>query len=469
MRRTLSIVLGSLALLVTVSVIAVLIVLTIHTPKESSGRTLSKVSVALEVVTLIILCWFTSTYVSTSFRRWSTRCLGVDFGACLLAILFATVATVATLIQFSKSKFENEDGFTGSSKSSLLVGLSASLGVCFFLQTGFLSVHFFLTRQSDQKALSLHTLEEDRGLPSFRSKSSLKSIPYSHTASDHDTAPRVMNSMDSQTPTPSIRGRSRSGTATSIKVQLSNAIRSATVRSHVSSSEFRRPISTDSTIYQSSEDAFDTWDTSSVDTNNRQVVMEATTPPQQTQGHFLETIPGSPSPSRTSTPNNDMPLEPPRIRMRSRSFSPVTITREQMSPQTSTTDLPEPSLSESHIHPLFRSDSPTPPPMATPGTVVLASPNAGQVITHRQSVRSLRSASITVGPSPLSHRDEHESIREEQESETDSLTTIDRPLTPPIPEWVMGAGARSSWSDYNNRKSRIDNAGDGESKKQEKN
>jgi hypothetical protein len=33
----------------------------------------------------------------------------------------------------------------------------------------------------------------------------------------------------------------------------------------------------------------------------------------------------------------------------------------------------------------------------------------------------------------------------------------------------MGAGARSSWSDYNNRKSKIDNVDDGEKKKQEKN
>ncbi|KAF4452527.1 hypothetical protein F53441_4639 [Fusarium austroafricanum] len=463
MQRTLSILLGSLALLATVAVMAVLIVLTVHTPKESSGRTLSQVSVALEVVTLVILGWFLSAYASISFRRWSTRCLGVDFGACALAILFATVSTVATLVQFSKSKLENKDELLHTSKSSLLAGLSAALVLCFLLQTGFLSVHFLLTRQNDQKAHSLHTLEEDRVLPSFRSKTSVKSIPYSHTTSDHD--PRRMNSMDSRTPNSSIRGRSRSGTATSIKVQLSNAIRSAKVRSHVSSSEFRRPISTDSTIYQSSEDAFDTWDTSSVDTHNRQVVMEATTPPPQTQSHFLETIPGSPSPSRTSTPNNDMPLEPPRIRTRSRSFSPVTIKREHMSSQQSLSDLPEPSLSESHIHPLFRSDSPTPPPMATPGTVVLAAPNAGQVISHRQSVRSLRSNSLTVGPSPLSHRDEHESIREEQESETDSQMSTDRPLTPPIPEWVMGAGARSSWSDYNNRKSKHDNDADADGEK----
>ncbi|KAL4728556.1 hypothetical protein ACLX1H_005307 [Fusarium chlamydosporum] len=470
MRHTLSVSLGALALLATVAVMAVLIVLTVHIPKESSGRTLSQVSVALEAVTLFIIGWFLSTYPSTSFRSWSTRCLGVDFGAAVLTILFATVATVATLIQFSKSTLKNEDDLANANKNSLLIGLSVALGLCFMFQAGFLSVHFFLTRRSDQQAFSLHTLEEGRSLPSYRSKSSLKTLRYSHTASDRDPMPRKMTSMDFHTPASSIRrGRSRSGTASSIKAQLSNAIRSATVKSHVSSSEFRRPITADSTAYQSSEDAFDTWDTSSVDTHNREVVEATTPPPQKTQGHFLETIPGSPSPSRTSTPHDvDMPLEPPRIMMRSRSYSPVSIRREQLNPESSLTDLPEPSLSESHIHPLFRSDSPTPPPMATPGTVVVASPNAGQVITHRQSVRSLRSTSVSVHPHPLA-REEQDSIMEEQEVETDSRSSGERPLTPPIPQWVMGAGSRSSWSDYNNRKSKMDSDSTHESKEEDKN
>ncbi|KAM0559546.1 hypothetical protein ACHAPJ_004069 [Fusarium lateritium] len=468
MRRAISVVLGSLSLLATIAVMAILIALKLHIPKGSSGRPLSQVSIALEAIAFVTLGWFLSTYVSTSFRRWSTRCLGVDFGACLLAILFATVATVATLIQLNKSTLNKDDELPNANKGSLLVGLSVALGLSFLLQTGFLSVHFFLMRHSDQKAFSLHTLEEDRSVPSFRSKTSMKSLRYSQTTSEHDTAPRMMNSMDSRTPPSSIGGRSRSGTATSIKVQLSNALRSTTSKTQLSSSETRRPISVDSITYQSSEDAFDTWDTSSVDTHNRQVVMEATTPPpQQTQGHFLETIPGSPTPSRTPSPNNEMPLEPPRVRMRSRSYSPVPVNREPLSPQ--------PSMSELHIHPLFRSDSPTPPPMATPGTIVVASPNAGQVITHRQSVRSLRAASTPVVPSPLSHRgsmemrrqwDEQESIMEEQEAETNSQMSSERPLTPPIPEWVMGAGARSSWTDYNSRRIKTDEGGD---KKEEKN
>lgn len=463
MRRTVSILMGSLALLATVAVMAVLIVLTMHIPKESSGRTLSQVSITLESVTLVTLGWFLSTYASTHFRRWSTRCLGVDFGACLLAILFATVATVATLIQSSKSTLDKEDELVKASKRSLLIGLSVALGLCFIFQIGFLALHFFFIRKTDHT----HSMVEERGLPSFRSKSSLKTLRYSQTISDHETTPRKMSYMGYQTPASSIGGRSRSGTANSIKIQLSNVVRSATTKSLVSSSDSRRPISADSDAYRSSEDAFDTWDTSSVDTNNRQVVMEATTPPQKTQGHFLETIPGSPTPSRGSDPGHEMPLEPPRIRRRSRSFSPVSLRREQLHSQALMSDLPEPSLSESHIHPLFRSDSPEPPPMATPGTVVVASPIAGQVITHRQSVRSLRSVSTFVGPSPLGHREEQESILEEQESETASQKSSERSLTPPIPEWVMGAGARASWSDYNSRKSKID--GDGEAKEEQKN
>ncbi|GAB7352992.1 hypothetical protein MBLNU459_g3557t1 [Dothideomycetes sp. NU459] len=35
-----------------------------------------------------------------------------------------------------------------------------------------------------------------------------------------------------------------------------------------------------------------------------------------------------------------------------------------------------------HIHPLFRTDSPTPPPVASPGTIVMASAFAGQVVTE---------------------------------------------------------------------------------------
>ncbi|KAF4975852.1 hypothetical protein FZEAL_7408 [Fusarium zealandicum] len=443
---------------------AVLIFLTLNIPGSSSGRPLSQVAVALEAVVLMGLGWLLSTYASASLRRCSVRCVGVDHGACLLVILFATVATVATLIQFSKSRIDKNEQISGVDKSNFLVGLSVALGLSFSCQSVFLTAHFFFSRQNDEKTLSLHNLHEDRA------KSSVKSLRYSHTTPEPETPPRMMNSMDSRTPPSSIGGRSRAGTVTSIKIQLSNAIRPVTSKTQLLSKDSRRTISMDSNAYRSSDDAFDTWDTSSVDTQNRQVVMEATSPPQQAKGHFLETIPGSPTASREPSPNNVMPFEPPKIRTRSRSYSPSPSKREQISPQ--------PSMSELHIHPLFRSDSPTPPPIATPGTVVLASPNAGQVITQRQSIRSLRAASTPVVPSPLSHRDsmdsrrqqdEQDSIREDQETETASQTSSERPLTPPIPEWVMGAGARSSWTGYNSRKVKLDSDSEGEPQGEQKN
>jgi hypothetical protein len=171
------------------------------------------------------------------------------------------------------------------------------------------------------------------------------------------------------------------------------------------------------------------------------------------------------------------------------------------------------SHSEAHIHPLFRSDSPTPPPTATPGTIVFAAPHAGQVISDRQSIRSiqsmrrLRSESLPGVPSPLSRSESIESffhrrqesgstkpeIREEKEGEegegretappvvvveepagaaaaaSDAATVGsaetarsdgERKMTPPIPDWILTAGMRLSLLAYNSRrKSRTSNCG----------
>ncbi|KAL4788010.1 hypothetical protein BJX76DRAFT_226717 [Aspergillus varians] len=66
------------------------------------------------------------------------------------------------------------------------------------------------------------------------------------------------------------------------------------------------------------------------------------------------------------------------------------------SAQSEPTKRPLPTLNlpdESNIHPLFRSNTCSPPPTATPRTIVLASPEAGQTITVKtlQRMRSTRS------------------------------------------------------------------------------
>lgn len=80
----------------------------------------------------------------------------------------------------------------------------------------------------------------------------------------------------------------------------------------------------------------------------------------------------------------------------------------QTSPTSSTFPLNSPSLStlnlaearEQNIHPLFRSTSPSPPPTPTPGTMVRASPSAGQTITKNTLTR-MRSARSLRTPSPM--------------------------------------------------------------------
>jgi hypothetical protein len=62
----------------------------------------------------------------------------------------------------------------------------------------------------------------------------------------------------------------------------------------------------------------------------------------------------------------------------------------------------------------------------------------------------MRSGSLPA--SPLMHSDSLDSIRLAVEREEREDGGSERTLTPPIPEWILGAGSRSSMSGYNSRK-----------------
>lgn len=146
-----------------------------------------------------------------------------------------------------------------------------------------------------------------------------------------------------------------------------------------------RPTSFDTTHHN---DGFETWDTSAVED------ADASPSAQKTARSRLETIPGSRpvSPARPldgpflhdPPPAEETPLPDSPVR------SPVT------SPGSETSSilafpLPpprRPSTSQSHIHPLFRPESPLPPPIPSPGTVIVASPFAGQVVSQEQALSS---------------------------------------------------------------------------------
>lgn len=448
-------VLGTFTLLATAAIMSILVILALQMLKESSGQTTAKVAAVLQAIVFISVGWLLSTYASASLRDLSIRYLGAVFGLSLFAVIFAATASVATMIYLSHLTVDSKVEVLGTDHSNFLIGSSTALGLSFTLQLIFVITYFIFARASGLGAVSLHSFEDDQRSPAFE----VKSIRHSPTTPDLHQV-REVTSRDSRSPPPSIGGRPKIEITTTIRVSLSNAIRPVTSKTQlISTKERKRPESQDSSAYRTSgDDSFDSWDTSSVDTNNRQAVLEASSPPHA-KTHFLETIPGSPTASREPSPNNSMPFEPPRIRTRSRSYSPVPSRRELPSLTQ------QPSASELHIHPLFRSDSPTPPPLATPGTVVVASPNAGQVIVHRQSLRTLnqmRSNTAPASPSPLGiqtsgdfrrPRDDQGSLRSLKDL-TEEPATTERTMTPPIPDWILSAGTRSSIIAHNNRKTR---------------
>ncbi|KAF2462334.1 hypothetical protein BDY21DRAFT_368403 [Lineolata rhizophorae] len=285
---------------------------------------------------------------------------------------------------------------------------------------------------------------------------------------------------------------------------------------------------------QEHHDAFDSWDTSSVDPQNRDAVLQSTagSPYQRTP---LEPIPGSrpvsparaldgpfpaqddpaspttPTPTAATAGTSTKALElldddgepfptptrpfaaaerataaPPSSSSAacSRSVSQASSSRPGSSSPTATTAataVPSP-VDESHIHPLFRRDSPTPPPVATARTVVTASPFSGTPI-HRPFSRAggagggggggvgapgvkSRSQSRAASPSPLakSAAGSFESERvggvaareghdEERGRSLAPQVPVERPITPPmpIPEFVLGASQRSSMLGYGRR------------------
>lgn len=183
----------------------------------------------------------------------------------------------------------------------------------------------------------------------------------------------------------------------------------------------------------SQSDGFEAWDTSSVDPQARDAVMQSA----PSRGTALEPIPGSRPASPARALDGPFPLDSDDTEAQALSPPP------KMVPDTSRP--PSPAVSEAHIHPLFRTESPTPPPAATPGTSILASPLASQMIPCPPRPYSrMRSNSRAASPSPLMHSQSfHESVR--------SPSPPSREMTPPIPDFVLNSSPRSSTSRANSK------------------
>ena len=469
--RLLPAVLGTTATLSTTAVLVIHIILAQSiTNPASAVRITAIVAATLEVVVLVVVTPLACSYLVswapiTRLRRFG----GIWFGAGLFLCAVAAAVSVASIICLNNAAASLPSAILGSTAMGFLVGSSVALGFSFATQLIFLVCHFVTSRWQGQGRGGRLDAEDDR---SSSQQQHIKSIAY-HQTSPRTEKTRERESVSSRSPPGSSGGRSATETMSSIRSSLSNVVRpiSSKTRLLSGSQRSRRPASLDSNTFRdppnSTEDGFDSWDTSAVDPQNRQTVLETSSPQL---GRFLETIPASPTTSRSPSPGTPLDLEPPRSRRRSRSYSPAS-TRTIQAQRTAFTQ--QASQSESHIHPLFRTDSPTPPPAVTPGTMLVASPNAGQVISDRNSIRSLarmRSGSLPTVPSPLStqgsfdsfHRRVESTSPELREEEEVSTEGEERKMTPPIPEWILSAGSRTSLSGYNSRKLRTPVKHDGD-------
>ncbi|KAK4067734.1 hypothetical protein Trihar35433_6294 [Trichoderma harzianum] len=429
MARIISLTLGAFALITTMATMCTQSAISVSISQSSPGRIASTIAAVFDAAILVLLGWLIAADILSTFPGQSKLWRGIFFGLEITAGVIATVTSLVGLVYLAKHD--------GGANRHLLVGSSVTLGLAVSSQLVY-TVYQILPASTDAAGISWPARKDEES--GRARKINLKAIRYSQTMPIVDQ-PSPMAQLDgrgSRSRSNSADGKSIAETVASSVTYVAQSIRSVSSKSKMRSSKERsRSMSIESAANRSTmaDDAFDSWDTSSVDVHNREAVLEISTP-TQSKPRGLETIPASPVASRSPSPQSFTELEPPRIqtRRRSRSYSPVSIRRELR-------DLPS-SSGEAHIHPLFRSDSPDPHPFATPGTIVMAAPDAARVIVHRSSNASLnrfRSDSLPIAPHPFARNDSFDSrslkaYRSELDLSGQGLA--DRDMAPPAPEWL---------------------------------
>ena len=272
----------------------------------------------------------------------------------------------------------------------------------------------------------------------LRQKMEIVSKPTTATTAQSDQVPRIAS-------TEALSYTNSDGNS-SLRSSLSNITRPGSSRRELlsrSHSKHRIPSGRSSldtaSKRPSQDDGFDSWDTSSLSAQMRETVNQAK---PLTNGSGLptrlQTIPGSRSPSPAkalegpffipspddSPPQSPLPQPPvshstspttgPDFTTR---FPPATVsasprplqTRRQKPSRPPSLDTTGPG--EEHIHPLFRTTSPTPPPSASSNTIVTAAPEAGELI-NRRMLNRMRSISQTPTTSPLHRSESVPNVRE---------------------------------------------------------
>ncbi|MCJ1373560.1 hypothetical protein MMC20_004788 [Loxospora ochrophaea] len=400
--------------------------------------------------------------VLTLNRQWEGRFSWID----ILGVIFSLIAGIASTTAIVLAKFHvlpemnKQSDVTPKEKSVLRNGSWGLLLPALAISVVFLLAQatFYLTILSHRPYSRADVLPES--LPP------MQGAEEAYPSKGPQTATATLsNPPKSQLSTISPTSTLVSDTASSLRSSLSIAIRPSNSRTKLVSRQksFPRDSSSQHSSFDTSarsrpsQDSygFDTWDTSSVPEQLRETILRSS---PVTREPNLSPIPGSRSPSPAKAlegpfffPSPSPPASPAKkspgpnfsrpSSARQRSFS-----NEDYFSRRRSRSAPG---NEDHIHPLFRTNSPSPAPGATPGTIVTAAPIAGHMINER-TLRRMRSGSLPSSPSPLGMK--------RAESLGPANGTGRRPsppsreTTPPIPDFVLGAGTRTSWVVYGKRK-----------------
>ncbi|KAH8674057.1 hypothetical protein BX600DRAFT_224562 [Xylariales sp. PMI_506] len=452
---------AALGLATVLATATVLILDVMNAHMVQGNQTIRTTAIVAAVCEGIVLTMLLSLF-SMSFRHsiyYGTKKLGAAWlPVSLITVVLATTASVVYLALLARETASISTSF--APERSYFAGTAVALGCAFVGQLIFSIVYFVGSRMARmEQAQSLHTEDSGSFTPQMRQ---LKAIPYSQTSAGINESKEQHMSDFRRPPGSSSSNRSATETMSSIRSSLSHRIapkgsrtRLLSTRSANSSRTAKQRPSVDS-FHSYASEGFDSWDTSAVESGNTLPALDTSLASPQRFLGALETIPASPTVSRSPSPGCPLDLEPPR-RNRSRSYSPV--------PRPPPSLTSHPSTSELHIHPLFRADSPVPPPAATPGTSIIAAPDAARTVSLRtvRSMSRVRSGSLPASASPLSH---HNSFEDFHKGKTPSPTgsallsptlvesELERQMTPPLPDWIMNAGSRTSLTEYELRKQR---------------
>jgi hypothetical protein len=251
-------------------------------------------------------------------------------------------------------------------------------------------------------------------------------------------------------PSPTFSTRS-SQSLKSWKDSLQQVVRPVTSRTKlISRSSLSRDARSDYSGHSidnaSQADGFEVWDTSDVDPRAKEAVMqsaregsllstkEAVLQSAPSRGTVLEPIPGS----RPASPARA--LDGPFTLVSDGRDSPALAPPPKMVLDTSRPS--SPVVSESHIHPLFRTESPTPAPPMSSGTSITASPLATQMIScpPRPYSRMRSNSGRAASPSPLLHSQSLQDLHSSNASlkrQARSPSPPSREMTPPIPDFIL--------------------------------